>query len=444
MDDAETHNVHICSDGNFYYTINGGDQEKGLINKYDLSGNWISSFPLKLDMRSIFYNPSDENFYLNAYDNNVYKIKDFTLGQYELVFEELYENNQASLALSTNGKQLFALNEGTLRIYDMMDGTLLSEFKNIMCGEDHLTGSAAVAVSEKYFYTWSSKRKSIYVYNHNGQHMKTIMISHGDYGFSISFANGYLFVSEDGNYNTGRWLGYDLSEIIDLEPIRPFRTFQQIPIEHNLNICSDSKYYYTINGKSIDSNEINKYNLDGKLEKSYKIRLETRTIICKESFKEQYVSVFHEGPGKNLYEITNLQKGEFRFIHSGLYSNSDASIDINNEKSFVYSFDKGVLSHFSFSEGKKVYEINGLKHGPGIEGGEAAIAFGKKHLFTWNAKTKVVYIYDLSGKLLHKVQIAIGDYGPSLSFANNLLFVSSSKDEGLGIWFEYDLTEYIK
>ncbi len=37
-DHPETHNMHICSDGNYYYTVNGGKEYNGQISKYDFSG----------------------------------------------------------------------------------------------------------------------------------------------------------------------------------------------------------------------------------------------------------------------------------------------------------------------------------------------------------------------------------------------------------------------
>jgi len=45
-----------------------------------------------------------------------------------------------------------------------------------------------------------------------GKSIKTIKISDGDYGFSLSFANGLIFVAIDGNYDIGTWYGYDVWE----------------------------------------------------------------------------------------------------------------------------------------------------------------------------------------------------------------------------------------
>jgi hypothetical protein len=50
----------------------------------------------------------------------------------------------------------------------------------------------------------------IFVYDLKGKKIKTVEISNGNYGFSLSFANGLIFVADDGDYATGTWYGYDL------------------------------------------------------------------------------------------------------------------------------------------------------------------------------------------------------------------------------------------
>ena len=50
----------------------------------------------------------------------------------------------------------------------------------------------------------------IFAYDSKGNKVKTFEISDGSYGFSLSCANGLVFVSDDGNYETGTWYGYDL------------------------------------------------------------------------------------------------------------------------------------------------------------------------------------------------------------------------------------------
>ncbi|MDO9256173.1 MAG: hypothetical protein Q7U54_11715 [Bacteroidales bacterium] len=47
-------------------------------------------------------------------------------------------------------------------------------------------------------------------YDLKGRFQKSVKLSHGDYGFSLSFANGLLWVSEDGDYEEGMWYGYEV------------------------------------------------------------------------------------------------------------------------------------------------------------------------------------------------------------------------------------------
>src|SRR5690349_12473535 len=43
------HNMHITSDGNYYYTINGGNSSIGQINKFSFNGILIKTYPISID-----------------------------------------------------------------------------------------------------------------------------------------------------------------------------------------------------------------------------------------------------------------------------------------------------------------------------------------------------------------------------------------------------------
>ena len=210
-DQPRTHNAHIATDGNYYYTVNGGLAYQGQISKFSLTGNYITSYDIDLDMRSIMYNAKDKSFYLCTYDRNIYKITDMERGKYELVLSQLYEENQASLAFSLDGKYVYYFNDGTLKIYSFPKGKLVKMFTGIDRGGDFIAGSCAVAVDGKYFYTWNADYLILNAYDlKKGKKVKSVTIAKGDYGPSLSFANGLVFVSHDGNYETGEWYGYDL------------------------------------------------------------------------------------------------------------------------------------------------------------------------------------------------------------------------------------------
>ncbi len=208
-DNILTHNMSITTDGPFLYTCNGGVASKGQINKYTLSGYFVESYPINLDMRGLFYNPKDKHFYVNCYDRNIYKIIDLKTGKYELFKEKLYKNEQAKLTLSPNGKFLYYFSAGILKVYNFPSCTFVKDIKWLEHGMAN-NGAYSVAVSKKYIYTWDAEEKKIFVYNLEGEKLKTVYITDGDYGYSISYAKGLVFVSTDGNYGVGRWYGYKI------------------------------------------------------------------------------------------------------------------------------------------------------------------------------------------------------------------------------------------
>mgnify|MGYP000875311477 FL=1 len=211
-DNILTHNMSITTDGPFLYTCNGGVASKGQINKYTLSGYFVESYPIDLDMRGLFYNPKDKHFYTNCYDRNIYKIVDLKTGKYELFKEKLYENEQAKLTLSPNGKFLYYFNNGILKVYKFPSCKLIKTITGFDYGKESYNGSSAVAIGKKHIFTWNAEEKMIFVYNLKGEKLKTVYITDGDYGYSISYAKGLVFVSVDGNYEVGHWYGYQIEE----------------------------------------------------------------------------------------------------------------------------------------------------------------------------------------------------------------------------------------
>jgi hypothetical protein len=209
-DSPGTHNMHIVSDGQYYYTCNGGRSNMGQISKFTFKGKLIATYKMELDMRSLMYNPGDKNFYVNTYERDIYRITDMENGKFEKINSHLYEDEQATLALSNNGKTLYYFSEGTLKIYDFPDCNLTRTISGLDCGSIWYNGSSSVAVDDSYIYTWNVENHSIMVYDMNGGKIKTVYINQGDYGLSLSCANGLVFVAKDGNYKVGHWYGYNL------------------------------------------------------------------------------------------------------------------------------------------------------------------------------------------------------------------------------------------
>lgn len=205
-----THNVHITSDGEYYYTCNGGRSEKGQIQKFSFNGRLLDTYDVTLDMRSIMYNQKDKTFYVCTYEKDIYKMVNLERGRYEKVISEMYDNEQANLAMSADGKYVYCMTDGTLKIYKFPSGKLSKTIKGLDCGKEFTTGSGAIACDGKYFYTFNGDYKMIYAYTLKGKKVKSFEVEEGTYGFSLSCANGLVFVSDDGNYDVGKWYGYDL------------------------------------------------------------------------------------------------------------------------------------------------------------------------------------------------------------------------------------------
>jgi DNA-binding beta-propeller fold protein YncE len=222
---GSTHNAHITSDGKSYYTCIGGAYDKvsnGKINKYSLNGDFLRSYSFKnFDMRSIMYNRKDGKLYIATYDAKLYKIVDLENGTTQLVFEKKYKNPQSAIAMDPDGKRFYDMDDGTLTVHKLKDGSVIQTLSGLSFGADDKDdetspkgrfGSTAVAVDNNYIYTWDAHAsvKKIYAYDKKGKFIQAFSITSGNYGFSLSCANGYIFVAIDGSGGIGTWNGYKL------------------------------------------------------------------------------------------------------------------------------------------------------------------------------------------------------------------------------------------
>lgn len=209
-DNPQTHNMHIASDGKFLYTCNGGKSEFGQISKFNLDGTKVGSYKIELDMRSVMYNPSDKKLYVNTYSQKLYRINDLILGNYSEIYDFSDRTEQAAPALSANGKLIYFMEYGELHVYNMKNGKLKTTLSGFNTADDSAEGGTAVAVDKKHIYSWNAVEQTVYIYDLKGKYQKSIRLNQGDYGFSLSFANGMLWVSTDGNYDEGIWYGYEI------------------------------------------------------------------------------------------------------------------------------------------------------------------------------------------------------------------------------------------
>ena len=231
-DDPFPQNIsHITYDGKkYYYTCTGGKTAKGekagyKINRYDALTGAKVSYPFNLfNMRSIMWNKSDKHLYIATSEGKIYKITNLETGvAVQCLFKgkpNLYDNPQLSPALDPNGKILYVMDHGTLTMYNFKNGAIINTLSGLAFGADSKdeplskgkNGSTSVAVGKKYIYTWdaSSKPKKINAYDKKGNLVKTFQISSGNWGWSLSYANGRVFVSQNQPNSVGLWNGYKL------------------------------------------------------------------------------------------------------------------------------------------------------------------------------------------------------------------------------------------
>jgi hypothetical protein len=197
----------------------------GKINKYTLTGDFVQSFPIAIDGRGLSYNRSDGYLYASVFTGDVVKVTNLEAGEWQMIFEDKLQSSQASFAMLPEGQKIFDFYAGTLKIWNFPAGDLFATQSGFSYGNGgvlgHFSGNACVAVDEDYIYTWNANIKTIYVYDiHDYSLVTTMTIPYGSLGMSLSVFDGFLFVSDDGNYSVGKWYGYNIrNEITKSKPI---------------------------------------------------------------------------------------------------------------------------------------------------------------------------------------------------------------------------------
>jgi DNA-binding beta-propeller fold protein YncE len=209
-DNPTTYSMHLCTDGGHYYTVNGGVAKDGKISKFKLNGEFVESYPINQDMRSIMFSKKDKSLYINIKGKEIYKIIDISNGTVQLLLSGIYENEQTTLAIDPKGKFFYALNNGDLSVYQVKTGKLVKKISGLKCGSKGMKGSTTVAVDNKFLYTWDADTRTVFVYTKNGVFKSSFILKSGNIGHSLSTAYGLVFVAKSEMGKTSTWYGYKL------------------------------------------------------------------------------------------------------------------------------------------------------------------------------------------------------------------------------------------
>jgi hypothetical protein len=215
IDHVYYHNMGITWDGENYYTINGGNAESSVINKYDEQGALVESYDIGVDGRAIFYRPAKELLYLKQHGKSLENVDPYVQVT-NTVYPNCFIRDQSSAAMSPDGDYLYELYDGRVDVIRVDVGDEVASFALSSHSEETDLGYAyAIAASDKFLFVWAPKsNKDILVYDLDGKYVTKFSLPRAGYGFSLSWANDMLWIAEDADGGEdgadGTWFGYAL------------------------------------------------------------------------------------------------------------------------------------------------------------------------------------------------------------------------------------------
>ncbi len=206
------HNVGITFGDDRYYTLNGGNEGWGLINAYDAEGMLLDSWEIEIDGRSIHWNPEEEMLYAKPYGLDVHVI-DPDDGEADVDLTDVFYEENSSVAMSTDGEFYYELTEdGEVMVRESFLGEDEDDFELSHVSIEH-GYQYALAASDKYLFAWD-EGGLVYVYGLDGDYVDRFELPRDGFGFSLSWANGMLWIAEDADAaddgGDGYWYGYRL------------------------------------------------------------------------------------------------------------------------------------------------------------------------------------------------------------------------------------------
>ncbi len=207
------HNVGITFDGQYYYTINGGNEEYSVVNQYDRAGTFVRSYDFGIDGRAIGCDPSEGRIYAKAFGEDLLLLN-FDTEEADIEHELLFAQEQTSVGFSPDGRFIYELDDGELIVYDAVEGDELDSYELEHYSEVEEGGYAySIAASDRFIFAWKNE-KEINVYDLTGRYITSFDLPNPGFGFSLSYCNGLLWVASDADGGTdgavGRWYGYKL------------------------------------------------------------------------------------------------------------------------------------------------------------------------------------------------------------------------------------------
>ena len=208
------HNMGITFDGSHYFTINGGNEEQSTLNEYDARGRFVGTSSVGLDGRAIFWHADDEELYVKAYGASLYTA-DPESEESEAELEGVFTENNSSIGFSPDGQRMYELSGGGVTVYELLTGDELESFElSAVSADDNRGYDKSIAASDKYLFVWGESDDTVAVYDLSGSYVTRFELPEPGFGYSLSWANGMLWVAKDADGfdegADGTWYGYRL------------------------------------------------------------------------------------------------------------------------------------------------------------------------------------------------------------------------------------------
>ncbi len=209
------HNMGITWDGSHYFTVNGGNTGYSKLNEFDDEGGEVETYDLGIDGRAIFYDPDNEQLYVKTYGTDLTSV-DLDLEETDTEHEGMFRGEQSHAAMSPDGLKFYELYNGKVYVYDASTGDEDEIFKlSSYSTTEELGFTYAIAASDKFLFVWApNSDKEVLVYGLDGKYVTKFELPRSGFGFSLSWANGMLWIAEDADGSSdgsdGTWYGYTL------------------------------------------------------------------------------------------------------------------------------------------------------------------------------------------------------------------------------------------